>query len=50
MKRVYWLMRVRLLEIELNGGNRSVCSQLARARGEYCATFPPGVRFTWRAA
>lgn len=50
MRRAYWLIRVRLIEIELNGGNRSARGRLARARGEYCATFPPGVRFTWREA
>jgi len=50
MRRVYWLIRVRLIEIELNGGNCSVRGRLARARGEYCATFPPGARFTWREA
>ena len=50
MRRAYWLLRVRLLEIERDGGNPEVGGRLALARGEYCATFPPGVRFTWRAA
>lgn len=47
MKRVLWLLRLRLLEIEADGGVPGVRGRLARARAEYCATFAPGVRFTW---
>jgi hypothetical protein len=48
MKRVLWLLRLRLLEIELDGGVPGVRGRLARARAEYCATFAPGVRFIWK--
>jgi len=48
MTRLLWLLRVRLLEIEADGGVPGARERLARARAEFTATFPPGVRFIWR--
>jgi hypothetical protein len=45
--RILWLLRVRLLEIEADGGVPGARERLARARAEFTATFPPGVRFIW---
>jgi hypothetical protein len=48
MTRFLWLLRVRLAEIEAEGGVPGARCRLALVRAGYCATFPPGVRFIWR--
>jgi hypothetical protein len=46
--RVLWLLRVRLAEIEADGGVPGARARLAFVRAEFTAAFPPGVRFIWR--
>jgi hypothetical protein len=47
MTRILWLLRVRLLEIEADGGVPGARARLAVVRAGYCATFPPHGR-GWR--